>query len=334
MTIAAERARDAFTSPLASQLERFLTLKRAMGYRYRDESRLVRELDQFLTTRLPTEDPVLTVEVARAYVARRGSESDSTRAHRLTIVREVSRFLRLEDARTGVPGPRFLGIVRRTFVPRVLSREEGRRFLQACGQLAPDRRSPMRGAVLGTALRLLYLTGLRLGEVLRLTHADVDLDAGVLRIHHTKFGKSRVVPVAPDLARRLGQCQGVVRDRLGVCRPEAPFFPHCTGRRYSAAAVREALHQTLDVAGIARVSGGRRLRVHDLRHSWAVLRLTLWCEQDVDLGAKLPLLATYLGHVGLASSQRYLQLTQDLVVEVTRRHQVRFGHMITEGRTS
>lgn len=157
MTIAAERARDAFTSPLASQLERFLTLKRAMGYRYRDESRLVRELDQFLTTRLPTDDPVLTMEVARAYVARRGRESDSTRAHRLTIVREVSRFLRLEDARTGVPGPRFLGIVRRTFVPRVLNREEGRRFLQACGQLAPDRRSPMRGAVLGTALRLLYL---------------------------------------------------------------------------------------------------------------------------------------------------------------------------------
>jgi integrase len=76
------------------------------------------------------------------------------------------------------------------------------------------------------------------------------------------------------------------------------------------------------------------LRVHDLRHSWAVLRLTLWCEQNVDLGAKLPLLATYLGHVGLGSSQRYLQLTQDLVAEVTRRHHARFGHLICEGRAS
>jgi len=334
MRISAKTARYEFTSPLASQLEQFLVLKRAMGYRYRDESRLVWELDQFLSTRLSTDDPVLTLDIARAYVARRGSETDSTRAHRLTIIREVSRFLRLDDARTGVPGPRFLGIVRRAFVPRVLSREEGRRFLQACGQLRPDRRSPIRGTVLSTALRLLYLTGLRLGEVLRLTHADVDVGAGVLRIHHTKFGKSRVVPVAPDLARRLGQCQSVVRDRLGVCRPETPFFPHCTGRRYSATALREAFHQTLDIAGIARVSGGRRLRVHDLRHSWAVLRLTLWCEQDADLGAKLPLLATYLGHVGLASSQRYLQLTQDLVAEVTRRHQSRFGYVITERRTS
>jgi hypothetical protein len=62
----------------------------------------------------------------------------------------------------------------------------------------------------------------------------------------------------------------------------------------------------------------------------AVLRLLLWCEQNVDLGAKLPLLATYLGHVGLASSQRYLQLTQDLMGEITRRHQARFGYLINE----
>src|SRR5438045_9491764 len=63
----------------------------------------------------------------------------------------------------------------------------------------------------------------------------------------------------------------------------------------------------------------------------AVLRLLLWCGQNADLGAKLPLLATYLGHVGLASSQRYLQLTQDLMGEITRRHQARFGYLINEG---
>jgi len=324
-----------FASPLASQLERFLALKRAMGYRYRDESRLLRELDRFLTARLAsTPDPVLTLAVARDYVACREKEADATRAHRLTIIREVSRFLRLEDPRTEVPGPRFLGIARHTFVPRVLSREEGRRFLQACDHLSQDRRSPIRHVVLGTALRLLYLTGLRRGEVLRLTLADVDADAGVVQIHHTKFDKSRLVPVAPDLARRLAECRRVVQARLGHHDPETPFFPQSTGRRYGPSALRRAFHQTLDLAGIPRVRGGRRLRLHDLRHSWAVLRLTLWCEQNVDLGAKLPLLATYLGHVDLASSQRYLQLTQDLVAEVTRRHQARFGHLICEGRAS
>jgi integrase len=324
---------SALASPLASQLARFLALKRAMGYRYTDEARLVRDLARFLAARLSSDDPVVTPEIARDYLARRGTESDSTRAHRLTIIREVGRFLRLEDPRTAVPGPRFLGIVRSRFVPRVLSREEGRHFLEACGRVPCHRISPVRDVVLGTALRLLYLTGLRAGEVLRLTQADVDLQTGVLQIRQTKFGKSRVIPVAPDVGRRLAHCREVVRDRLGTGGPQTPFFPHPAGRRYSRTALRQAFHQTLHLAGIARVHGGRRLRLHDLRHSWAVLRLTLWYEQNVDLGAKLPLLATYLGHVGLASSQRYLQLTQDLVAEVTRRHQARFGYLITEGRS-
>ncbi len=64
-----------------------------------------------------------------------------------------------------------------------------------------------------------------------------------------------------------------------------------------------------------------------------MLRLLLWCEHDADLGAKLPLLPTYLGHVDLTSSQRYLQLTEDLRGEVTRRHQARFGCLITDGRS-
>ena len=206
------------------------------------------------------------------------------------------------------------------------------RGLRSIADRTDDRR--FVAMVLGTALCVLYLTGVRRGELLRLTQADVDLDAGVLRIHHTKFGKSRLVPVAPDVVGRLRSCQHAVRDRLRICHPETPFFAtlHRTAILGDGASQKRFTRRFRSRASRA-CSGGRPLRLHDLRHSWAVLRLTLWCEQDVDLGAKLPLLATYLGHVGLASSQRYLQLTQDLVVEVTRRHQARFGHLITDGQS-
>jgi hypothetical protein len=60
----------------------------------------------------------------------------------------------------------------------------------------------------------------------------------------------------------------------------------------------------------------------------------VWYQQEADLGARLPALATYLGHVGLASSQRYLQLTADMVGEITRRHERRFGYLINEGGPS
>jgi integrase/recombinase XerD len=185
-----------FVSPLAPQLARFLALKHAMGYRYREEGRIVRDLDGLLNSRLSADDPVIPSAIAHDYVARRESESETTRAQRLTLIREVCRSLRLDDARVVVPDRRSLRIVRTKFMPRVLSRDEGRRFLQACDELSPGRTSPIRGVILGTALRVLYLVGLRAGELLKHTQADVDFGAGTLRIRHTKFDKSRVVPLA------------------------------------------------------------------------------------------------------------------------------------------
>ena len=120
-----------FVSPLASQLARFLALKHAMGYRYREEGRVLSDLDRFLSTRLSPADPLVTPAVVHEYVARRGAESETTRAHRLTLIREVCRFLRLDDARVVVPDRRSLRIVRQKFLPRVLSRDEGSRFLNS-----------------------------------------------------------------------------------------------------------------------------------------------------------------------------------------------------------
>lgn len=320
-----------FSSPIATGLARFLEGKRAAGYRYREEAWMLGALDRFLVSVLAPGDPILTLDIARAFVAKHGGESDSTRAHRLTLVREVCRFLALEEPRTAVVPPRWLGIHRSLFVPRVLTHEEGRRFLHACGTLRTQPGSPIRDTVLGTALVLLYLTGLRAGEALRLTEADVDIRDAVVRVRDTKFGKSRLVPIAADVTIRLRQCRLVVARHFRARAPDAPFFPAPSGHAYSIAALRAAFHQVLAGADIPSHRAGRALRLHDLRHSFAVLRLLLWYRQQANLGVTLPALATYLGHVGIASSQRYLQLTEDLVAEITRRLDARFGHLITDG---
>ncbi len=334
MTAISETSTPAFSSPLADVLARFLAFKRAAGCRYREEARALGVLDRFLTTHLPPDDPVITLAVIRLYVAQWRQESDTTRAHRLSLIRQVCRFVALDQPRTAVPGPRFLGLHRSGFVPRVLTRAEGRRFLAACRTVPTTSGSPLRPIVLGTALTVLYLVGLRAGELRRLTIADVDLGGPLLRIRDSKFGKSRLVPVAPDLARRLQACAVAVERRLGPRRTDAPFFPAPSGRRYSLSAVGAAFHGVLQAADIPRRQGGRALRLHDLRHSFAVLRLLLWYEQDVDLRVHLPALATYMGHVGLASSQRYLQLTEDMAGEIVRRHDARFGYLITDSGRS
>ena len=154
MTAATGGPHSTWSSPLAAALQRFLEGKRAAGYRYRAEAKALGVLDRFLGETLSPTDPVITSDIVRAFVARRGTESETTRAHRLTLIREVCRFLALDDPRTFVPAARFLGIHRRTRVPRVLSLEEGRRFLDACDTLDRHRSSPRRELVLRTLLVL------------------------------------------------------------------------------------------------------------------------------------------------------------------------------------
>lgn len=97
----------------------------------------------------------------------------------------------------------------------------------------------------------------------------------------------------------------------------------------SARSLYSSFRCALDLASIPHRGRGAGPRCHDLRHSFAVLRLLIWYEQGADVNVKLPLLATYLGHIGLETSQVYLHMTRDLVAEIARRQGDRFGNLIT-----
>jgi integrase len=315
---------NALTSPFASDIARLLAHKRALGVAYHRERAFLAEFER-LTVGRP--DHVLSETLVRTYLA---GKTDGGRPHRLTVIRALARFLILEEPRTFVPPPRFLGIRRRPPAIRVLSREEARRFLLACDAL-PDTSAFPRGLVRGTALRVLLLTGLRRGELLALQDQDVDLVEQVITVRCGKFGKCRFVPLTADLADRLCTCREALATHVVNRRAQDAFFPGRDRRQpMKHKTLYKAFRDVLDLARIPHLGRGRGPRLHDLRHSFAVLRLLSWYEAGVDLGAKLPLLATYLGHVGLASSQDYLHMTEDLIGEVTARQRNAFGDVITE----
>lgn len=319
-----------FISPLREQFLQFFKIKRTVGYKYREEERALGVLDKFLESTLAREGPVITRDIVRQYVTRWGHESDTTRSHRLSLIRQVCQFFALTESRTFIPPKRFLGIKRCKFTPRILTRAEAIRFVKACLSFPNAYSSPLRGIVLGTALLLLYLTGLRAGEALRLTLQDVNLGSGILHIRMTKFGKSRYVPMAVDLVERLSLCYHAIKKRLGERGPNAPFFCSSNGKPYSITGLRYAFHQVLINANIDWHGKDKRLRLHDLRHNAAVHRMILWYESGVDLETKLPLLSTYLGHKDLVGTQHYLHLTQELFTQIISRYQACFGNIINE----
>ena len=201
------------------------------------------------------------------------------------------------------------------FVPYIYSREELRRLLDATGCYQRGE-SALDPVTFRTILLLLYSTGLRDGEVIRLNRADVDLDNSLLTVRLTKFHKSRLVPVGPQVCQILTE---YANSRTApVVRPgeETPFFTTRKGTRIVLNTLQAHFRRVRAQSGIRRTDGARyQPRLHDLRHTFAVHRLTSWYQQGADVQNLVFQLSVYLGHAHLADTQVYLSMTPDLLRE-------------------
>jgi integrase len=207
----------------------------------------------------------------------------------------------------------------------MLTDEELRKFFQAVDALQPTARSPLRHLIMPEVFRLLYGCGFRVSEVLKLRVRDVDLNQGIITVRQGKLRKDRLVPPALPLVNRLREYAA----HFEKCPPDAIFFPGPNaGRPYSLRTVYTLFRQLLLQCGISHGGRGKGPRIHDARHWFAVRVLRRWYQDGADLDAKLPLLATYLGHVNLSGTQRYLHLTAELFPEITARADAAFGDVI------
>jgi site-specific recombinase XerD len=203
------------------------------------------------------------------------------------------------------------------FVPYIFSREELRRLFEVID--TDQRKTCLEPATMHTLILLLYGAGLRLREAVDLVRSDVDLNGSVLTIRRTKFGKTRWVPFGPQLGQALAQYAA----RARAPRPEATFFTTRMGIRVKPDTLQHNFRILCDRAGIHRTDGAlEKPRLHDLRHSFAVHRLTSWYQQGADVQRLLPHLSVYLGHVHIRHTQVYLSMTPDLLHEANRRFEV------------
>jgi integrase/recombinase XerD len=205
------------------------------------------------------------------------------------------------------------------FKPYIYSREELRRLLD-CTQSAQTRRFQMEAHTFRALLVLLYGAGLRVSEALSLSLEDVDLKEAVIIIRDTKFFKTRLVPLGEELTEVMAQ-YAARRKRTGHSPSgEAPFFVSTLGTRLGRRLVDRNFQRLRALAGVRREDGARyQPRLHDLRHTAAVHRLTAWYREGQDVQRLLPLLSTYLGHTSIACTQIYLTLTPDLLHEGGKR---------------
>lgn len=301
-------------SPLRDAVDRYVSMRRGFGYKLKDEERWLIDLVAFMEAQGTS---VITNKLALDWVTR--AAGPPSWPNRLAAVRGFARHLSFAEPRTEIPPTGILAQPRRP-PPHIYSEQEIASLLGAMLGLAPAQ--GLRRWTYYSLFGLLAVTGLRIGEALRLKRDDVDLDAAILIIRDTKFGKSRLVPIHPTTVAALVDYAGRRDARHSRCHA-AYFF---TGE-HGGPLHHQNIH--LVFCALSRQIGLRHPdadgpRIHDLRHRFAVCTLLRWYRSGDDVERLLPVLSTWLGHTHTRDTYWYLSACPELMEHAAQRLEARW----------
>jgi integrase/recombinase XerD len=309
---------------LADAITALVAQKRAVGYKYVSEERVLARFEAFCRGEFPGLSTVTQASV-EAWVAsaRRRGVTPATLQGLAAPVRELARWL----GRRGVEAYVLpAGVLARParYVPHIYTDQELAALFAETDRCHYCPEVPFRHLVMPVLFRTLYACGLRCSEARLLRPEDVDIDAGVLQIRDAKGGKDRQVPVTEPLRVRLADYLAQLAGRPG----SDWFFPGRAGLPLTLGNVEKNFRRFLWQARISHGGRGRGPRVHDLRHTFAVNNLRFWFAQGENVNALLPVLQTYMGHASLSDTAYYLRLTAESYPDITARVQHAIGDVV------
>jgi integrase/recombinase XerD len=308
-------------STLEQSLADYLQLRRSLGHDLADAARL---LPRFVIYLDSVGADTVTIEHAMTWAQHEAEPGTTVGPRRMTAVRGFARFLAGRDARTEIPPVGLLPYRRRWRPPFIYTPDDIAALLDQTHRSLPQ--PALRAVTYHTLVGLLAVTGLRIGEAIRLDRADVDWPDGVLLIRESKFGKSRQVPVHASTLNALA-VYATQRDQLQPTL-QPSFFVSSRRTRLCYQVVCQTFRTLVDAANIGTESTATPT-LHGLRHSFAVRTLLEWYRTGQDVDARLPWLSTYLGHRDPRSTYWYLSATPELLAMAADRLQAATTRVVT-----
>jgi len=297
-------------SPLRQELDRYLTVRRSLGYDLGTAARILRRFIDFAESQNAQHVSTdLFLRWQQAY----GHANSQTWAARFGIVRLFAQWLHgLDPAHEALPSGLMPYRGRRSR-PYIYSEAEVASIVAAAAEL-PSAYG-LRGLTYATLFGLIAVTGLRISEALALDIGDVDLDTGVLTIRRGKRGKTRLAPLDASVTERL-LAYILERDRLLGFSPQAVFVSE-QGSRVGDCSARYNFALVCKQLGLRPPQRygrhGRGPRIHDLRHSFAARTMIGWYRNGQDAAAEMLKLTTYLGHTKPENTYWYIEAVPELL---------------------
>jgi integrase len=305
--------------PLQESIQGYLALRRSLGFKLQEAGPCLAKFAAFLETR---DAAHITTALALEWVQQTPSLQPATAAQRLGHIRGFARYLKADDPQTEIPPPGLLPFRPKRAQPYLYSEEEVARLLRATLDLPAA--GGLRPWTYHCLLGLLSVTGIRVGEAIRLQLEDVDLQTGILTIRGTKFGKSRLVPIHPSTQAVLEQYRAR-RERFLAGNDASAFFITGRGHPLDIGDIHRTFYKLSRQTGLRATGASHGPRLHDFRHRFAVQTLLRWYRSGEDVERRLPVLSTYLGHAHVADTYWYLSACPELMGLAVARLEQRWG---------
>lgn len=317
------------TIALDRSIADYLERQRALGRAYRTEEDILRSLRQFISA---AGERDVDLDSFERWCASHEGLTGNVRRSRQRVVRNWCLYRQRSEPSCFIPDPNRFPKPHPHKAPVIIAPVAVGRMLAVVQTVRPSPDSALRPDVLRLATVLLYTAGLRRGELLRLQLGDVNAQDAVLRVRESKFHKSRWVPLSKDAGAELREYLRRRQQQWGASAPTQPLLchgtRHCQG--YTGTGLSTGIQELIEAASV-RGWDGRRPRVHDFRHSFAVQCLLRWYRQGADVQSNLPKLAMYMGHVSIVSTAYYLRWIPELAQAASDRFEAAFGSLLSGG---
>ena len=298
---------------LQTALDNYLNIRRALGFKLRDEGTVLSKFIHFLEKQ---GCPFITTDLALRWATQPKKVQPAHWARRLSMIRIFAQFQSAVDPRTEIPPQGLLPFRYHRKTPYIYNDNEILHLLKAADHLLS--KIGLRASTYSTLFGLLAVTGMRVSEPIALDKLDVDLEKRILTIRCTKFGKSRLIPIDPSTAVKLKEYSSL-KNRL-IANPKSPsFFISEQGTRLNHWIVRWTFVKLSREIGLRGPHDTHGPRLHDIRHTFAVKTLLQWYQTGVDVERHMPKLATYLGHTHVNDTYWYISAVPELLNLVTMR---------------
>jgi integrase len=207
------------------------------------------------------------------------------------------------------------------YIPYIYTREEIQKIFSNCDKLRVlnnKTRTPM--FVIPALCRLLYSTGIRIGEALAIKNEDLDFENRVIYINKTKNGQQRLAAINDSLLNVLKDYERF-RNKIpinNVRLPQRNFFVTQLGKPFRYGSAQLWFSRILYFSDIPKRTCSNLPRIHDLRHTAAVHAMEKLVREGTDIYCALPLISAFLGHKNISSTEAYVRLTREMFPDLIK----------------